>query len=208
MVVGQDMRDDDRDALASRDVQEFIGAMGVRVRAEHTSDDKLRLREPLPEHGHERDRAAFAHIGGRRAEGRLGSARQRLFEPRGQGGGVPPNGVGFRRVDDPRPVWRILFQQCANDLAGTRCIQGRRQAQAEFATFNGGKTFPASTGAGSPSMPVTANCGRQVRLSTSSIRSSLIGDMPALNGNFVYTASPSAAEARRACATRSGGNWT
>jgi len=34
MMVGEDLRDDDRDALAGRNVQEFIGAVRVRVLAE------------------------------------------------------------------------------------------------------------------------------------------------------------------------------
>ncbi len=36
-------------------------------------------------------------------------------------------------------------------------------------------------------MPVTASCGRQVRLSTSSVRSSVIGVMPDTNGNLAWT---------------------
>ena len=59
--------------------------------------------------------------------------------------------------------------------------------------------------AGSPSIPVTASCGRQVRLSTSSVRSSLTGDMPAGNGNFSCSSLPSAAAARFAWVTRSPG---
>ena len=50
------------------------------MRAEHTGDDELRLWEFLAEHRHERDAAAFSHIGGRRPKGELGTARERLLE--------------------------------------------------------------------------------------------------------------------------------
>src|SRR6516165_2580244 len=81
MMIGQHLRDDDRDALAGGYVQKFIGAMRVRVRTEHAGNDKLRLRKLFPKHGHERDRTAFAHIGQRRAEDSLRGACQRLLEP-------------------------------------------------------------------------------------------------------------------------------
>ncbi len=54
-------------------------------------------------------------------------------------------------------------------------------------------------------MPVTANCGRQVRFRISSVVSSATGETPAVNGYSVKTASPSTAAARRACARRAAG---
>ena len=79
MMVGEDLRDDDRNTLAGGNVQEFVGAMRVGVGAEHAGDDELRLREFFPEHSHKRDGAALAHIGRRRSKDCLGGARQRLL---------------------------------------------------------------------------------------------------------------------------------
>ena len=56
-MVGEDLRDDDRNTLAGGNVQEFVGAMRVGVGAEHAGDDELRLREFFPEHSHKRDGA-------------------------------------------------------------------------------------------------------------------------------------------------------
>jgi len=80
--VGENLRNHQRNAPGSRNVQEFVGAMRVGMRSEHTGDDKLRLREFLAEHCHERDAAAFSHIGWRRPKSDLGAARERLLEPR------------------------------------------------------------------------------------------------------------------------------
>ena len=91
-MVGKHLRDDLRDPAAGRDVQEFVGAVRVGMRPQHAGHDKLRLRETLAEYRHERDAAAFAHIGGRHAEGGLRGARQRGFEPRRQGRRVPARG--------------------------------------------------------------------------------------------------------------------
>src|SRR5215471_9631686 len=71
MMIGQHLGDDDRDAFTGGNVQELVWTVCVRVRAEDASDDELRLRKLLPEHGHEGDRAALAHISRRRAEGGL-----------------------------------------------------------------------------------------------------------------------------------------
>jgi hypothetical protein len=81
-MVSEDLRNHQRNAPGSRNVQEFVGAMRIGMRSEHTGDDKLRLREFFAEHRHERDAAAFSHVGGRRSEGELGAARERILEPR------------------------------------------------------------------------------------------------------------------------------
>ena len=127
-MVGEYLGDDSGDALPGRNVQEFVGTVRIRVRAEHTGDDEFCLRELLPEHCHERDGAAFAHKSRRRSEGSHGGLCQRLLEPRGQGGGVPSDGIRPRLVHDPRPIWRGFLQQCANEIAGCRRIQGWRQS--------------------------------------------------------------------------------
>jgi len=80
-MVGENLRNHQRNSPGSREVQEFVGAMRIGVRSEHAGDDKLRLREFLAEHRHERDTAAFSHVSGRRSEGELGAARERILEP-------------------------------------------------------------------------------------------------------------------------------
>ena len=74
MMVSENLRDHDRNALAGRNVQEFVWAVRVGMRTEHASDDELRLRELRPEHSHERDGAPFSHIRRRRSEDSLGGA--------------------------------------------------------------------------------------------------------------------------------------
>ena len=66
-MVREHLGDHRRDALAGRDVQKFVWTVRVGMRAEHAGDDELRLRKLFAEHRHERDAAALAHIGGRRA---------------------------------------------------------------------------------------------------------------------------------------------
>ena len=68
--------------------------------------------------------------------------------------------------------------------------------------------MPAEASGGMPSTPVTDSAGRQVRLSTSSVRSSAIGVMPGRNGNLSKTSSPSTSATLRACARRSAGTST
>src|SRR3954462_13112584 len=67
-VIGEHLRDHPRDPPSGRQVQEFVWAVRVRMRSEDAGDDKLRLWKFLAEHRHERDAAALAHIGRRRAE--------------------------------------------------------------------------------------------------------------------------------------------
>ena len=81
-MVGENLRYHQRNSPGGRDVQEFVGAMRIGMRSEHTGDDKLRLREFLAEHRHERDAAAFSHVGGRRPERELRAACERVLEPR------------------------------------------------------------------------------------------------------------------------------
>jgi len=81
-MVGENLRDHQRNSPGGRNVQEFVWAMRIGMRSEHTGYDKLRLREFLAEHRHEWDAAAFSHVGGRRSKGELGAARERMLEPR------------------------------------------------------------------------------------------------------------------------------
>src|SRR6185312_705529 len=67
-VVRQHLRDAGRQLLGESDVQEFVGAMRIGMRAQHTGDHELGLGKFLAQHGHERNGAAFALIGGGFAE--------------------------------------------------------------------------------------------------------------------------------------------
>ena len=49
-------------------MEELIGAVCIRVRAEYAGNQELGLGETLPEHAHERDRAANSHIAWWRAK--------------------------------------------------------------------------------------------------------------------------------------------
>ena len=78
----ENLRNHQRNSPRGRDVQELVGAMRIGMRSEHTGDDKLRLREFLTKHRHERDAAALSHIGWRCPERELGAASETLLEPR------------------------------------------------------------------------------------------------------------------------------
>ena len=181
-MVRQDLGYHERDASSGWDMQELVGAMRVGVGSEHTSDDELRLREFFAEHRHKRDTAAFPHVGGRRSEGDLGAVREGLFEPRRQGRGIPPGGARSRLKLDPRAVGRVFSNNVRTMVPAVAASKVGGSLRLSFATVEGSSTLP---GLGNPSMPMTANCGRQVRLSTSSVNSSVIGDMPGTNGDLV-----------------------
>ena len=80
-MAGENVRDGFGDALAGRNVEKFVRAVGVGMRAQHAGDDELRLRKFLAQHAHEGNTAALAHIGGLMAEGGLRRPADRLFEP-------------------------------------------------------------------------------------------------------------------------------
>ena len=71
--------------LAGGDVQELVRAVCVGMRAKHARDEELGARELLAEHAHERDRAAFAHVGRGLAE----VVHRRGVERNGQPVGAP-----------------------------------------------------------------------------------------------------------------------
>ena len=71
-----DLRDTGGQALPRWQVEELVGAVGVRAGAQDARDEELRLRELRAEHRHERYCATFAHKGGLAAE--VG-ARRRVY---------------------------------------------------------------------------------------------------------------------------------
>ena len=76
-------------------------------------------------------------------------------------------------------------------------VGGRRRLS--LSEVQGRSTLPADDSAGNPSAPVIDSAGRQVRLSTSSVRSSAIGVMPGRNGNLSWTSLPSTSATFAAC---------
>ena len=132
----QHLRHRQGDAFAGRDVEEFVGAVGVGVRAQHAGDDELRVGELLAQHAHERDRAALAHHRRRRAEGRLRGLLDGRLQPGRQRRRVPAGSAPLAVEGDLRAVGRIGLQQVSlHQGRGLRRLQRRRQAQAD--SFSG-----------------------------------------------------------------------
>ena len=82
-------------------------------------------------------------------------------------------------------------------------VGGRRSDS--FTEVCGRSTLPADSSGGMPPTPVTDRAGRQVRLSTSSVRSSFIGRRPSTIGNFSKISVSTTSAARLACSRRSAG---
>src|ERR1700687_5080853 len=80
------------DPFACGYVEELVGAVRVRMRAEHPRDQELRLRKALAQHIGERDGAAFTHVCGRFAEVNLRRFLQRSLEPRRERRCIPAAG--------------------------------------------------------------------------------------------------------------------
>src|SRR5579885_1432839 len=53
-MIGDDLRDTAGQPAGGGQMQEFIGAVGIGMRAEHAGDDELRPRVAFAQHGHER----------------------------------------------------------------------------------------------------------------------------------------------------------
>ena len=62
IVLGDDLRHAGRDFFSCLDVKELVRSMRIRLRTEHTRDEKLCLGELGAEHPHEGDGAADAHV--------------------------------------------------------------------------------------------------------------------------------------------------
>ena len=81
-VIGEDVGYAAGYLFGGWDVEELVGAVGVGVGAEDSGDEELCLREALAEHPHERNRAAFAHVGSRLAEVVIRGGVEAALEPR------------------------------------------------------------------------------------------------------------------------------
>ena len=113
-------------------MQELIRAVRVGMRTEHAGDQELRLGEFLAQHAHERDAAALAHVGSRRAEVMLRGVGHRLLQPRRQRRRVPARAVLLQGERDLGAVGRVLLQQLLDELAGLGAVQSGRHAQAQL----------------------------------------------------------------------------
>src|SRR5262249_6194535 len=75
-------------------VQELVGSVRIRVRTEHTGDQKLGLGETLAQHCHKGNRTAEAEITGLLTKELLGTRVRHLSQPRCQWrGGSPIRGT-------------------------------------------------------------------------------------------------------------------
>ena len=83
MVVDEDLRDATRDSLTRVDVEKLVRSVRVALGAEDAGDEKLCLRELLPEHPHKWDGAALSHEGRGLLEVGLGRTLERVLEPGG-----------------------------------------------------------------------------------------------------------------------------
>jgi len=63
-VIGDDLGYAAGHASAGRNVQEFVGAVGVRAWTQDAGDKKLRLREAFAEHRHKWNGSAQSHVRG------------------------------------------------------------------------------------------------------------------------------------------------
>src|ERR1019366_5704087 len=81
-VIGDHFRHAASQLLRGRDVEKLVGPVGTGVRSQHPGDHKLRLWEPLAQHSHEWNGAAFAHIGNRIAEVVIRGRLEAALEPR------------------------------------------------------------------------------------------------------------------------------
>ena len=114
-------------------MQEFIGAVGVGLGAQHAADHELGLGEALLQNAHERDGAALADVAAGRAVVLLRGGIQRLGQPGRGGRGVPAGGGAFVGLEDHLGVvGRVGLQQRLDFLRGGHGIHQRRQAQRQL----------------------------------------------------------------------------
>ena len=108
----------------------------------------------LAQHRHERNRAAFAHLGGRRAERRCRRRVNRLSSSHGDGAGdSSPSPDSWPRKLAPCSIGRRVFEQRFNVCAAFVAIEHRREdAGSVSRSCTGSNTLPALRGGGRPSI--------------------------------------------------------
>ncbi len=131
-VVGDDLGHARREPLARGDVQELVRAVRVRARAEHAGDEELRRGELPPQHPHERDRAALAHVHGGSAEVGTRSGVDAGLEPGREQRRVPARGDLLGFPGDPRAVGRAGGEYAAEGGVGGFGVDARRDAHREL----------------------------------------------------------------------------
>ena len=119
--------------LARRDVQELVRPMRIRMRPQHAGDHELRVGKLVPQHAHERDRAAFAHVGDRLAKRFLRGVVHRRLQPRRQRRRVPAALAAFAGVElDSGAIGRVRLQRLLDRLHGLFRVERRRRAHADL----------------------------------------------------------------------------
>jgi hypothetical protein len=182
-MIGDDLRDRHGHALARRDVEEFVGAVrvGMRPSTPVTTNcvfgnfsPSIAMNGMLPPSPIRR--AARRRPSATRAR-RISRARARA-----PARSSPHRAFGIERHF--RAIGRRGFKNIFHDRARFFAVERRRQAQIQLGRRVGQHDGACILRRGHPSMPVTDNCGRQVRLSTSSARSCVTGSTPGANGNL------------------------
>ena len=151
-MLGEHLRDTHVTLFAVGMCRNSFGPCALRMRPEHAGDEELRLRELLAEHRHERDRAAFAHIGRRRAERASREARSSdVLEPRRERAArASPaalvsgskRDLSRRTADPPRAALQRRRRRAAASSVG-----GMRSES--LSVVYGRSTLPALAGGGS-----------------------------------------------------------
>jgi len=88
-VVGEDERHAAREFPRVLDVQEFVRAVRVGVRTQHSGDEELGAREALAEHPHEGDGAAAPDVYSALSVHRARGTRDRFLQPWSESRSVP-----------------------------------------------------------------------------------------------------------------------
>ncbi len=130
-VIGEHLRNAGGEASSRGEMQEFVRPVGVGMWAEHPGNEKLRVREALPQHAHERNAAAGAHVHRVPAEELARGTLHRGLEPRRDWRRFP---TAHRRVDlegYSRAVRRLIQQRALQRLHGHLGIECRGQPQGQ-----------------------------------------------------------------------------
>src|SRR5208337_1194044 len=126
-MVGDHLRYAARNLLGRWYVQKLVGPVRVGVRSKHSRDEELRLWKPLTQHPHERNSAAFAHIGSRFAEVVIRGRIEATLEPWRQFRRVPSAGAPVGLERNLASVRRIFLQNAFELSRRDFWIDGWRQ---------------------------------------------------------------------------------
>src|SRR5438876_7320088 len=109
-MIREYLRDTASQLLRGRNMQEFVGAVGVGVWTKHSANQKLRFRKTLAEHPHKWNRSAFSHVRRRFSEIVTRRLVKTSLEPRRESGRIPTARTPIRREANLASIGRIFFQ--------------------------------------------------------------------------------------------------